>query len=546
MNPSTALARVLVDELARCGVRHAVLCPGSRNAPLSFALHDAAAANRLALHVRIDERSAAFLALGLALRGGEPVPVVCTSGTAVANLHPAVLEAHHAGVPLLALTADRPPELVGTGANQTVAQSGIFAGAVRAAPVLSAPQRAGGQQGRWRSTVDRVVAAARGTLGGRPGPVHLDVPLPEPLVPGPVPDWPESLAGRDGGAAWTTVPAQQARREAVVEIDLSQPTVAVAGHGSPPAPAGVPLVAEPGTACWPDALAAGPWLLGAPGMPRPEQVLVLGRPTLHRAVARLLAAPDVAVTVVSEDPQWTDVAGTAVAAGTAVRVTGSPDRDWYEAWRAADARAASAVASTLDGTTGLDVARQLVAALPGGALLVIGSSNPIRDVALAAVPRTGLTVLANRGVAGIDGTVATAIGAALAHGAPSYALLGDLTLLHDANALLLGPAEARPDLTIVVANDDGGGIFGLLEQGDPRHAAAFERVFGTPHGTDLAALCAAHHVPHEAVTVDSLAGTLAPQPGLRVLEVRTERSRLRELHARIREAVAGSWSAAQR
>jgi 2-succinyl-5-enolpyruvyl-6-hydroxy-3-cyclohexene-1-carboxylate synthase len=281
-------------------------------------------------------------------------------------------------------------------------------------------------------------------------------------------------------------------------------------------------------------------------MPRPEQVLVLGRPTLHRAVARLLAAPDVAVTVVSEGPQWTDVAGTAVAAGTALRATGTPDRDWYEAWRAADATAASAVASTLDGATGLDVARQLVAALPGGALLVIGSSNPIRDVALAAVPRTGLTVLANRGVAGIDGTVATAIGAALAHGAPSYALLGDLTLLHDANALLLGPADARPDLTIVVANDDGGGIFGLLEQGDPQHAAAFERVFGTPHGTDLAALCAAHHVPHAAVTVDALAGALAPRPGLRVLEVRTERSGLRELHARVREAVAGSWSAAQR
>ncbi len=554
MNPSTALARVLVDELVRCGVRHAVLCPGSRNAPLSFALHDAAAENRLALHVRIDERSAAFLALGLALRGGEPVPVVCTSGTAVANLHPAVLEAHHAGVPLLALTADRPPELVGTGANQTVAQPGIFAGAVRAAPALSVPQRGGGQQGRWRSTVDRVVAAARGTLGGRPGPGHLDVPLPEPLVPEPAPDWPEPLDGRDGGAAWTTLPAPATlpathRPGAAVEVDLSRPTVAVAGHGAPPAPAGVPLVAEPTAQPWPGALAAGPWLLGAPGMPRPEQVLVLGRPTLHRAVAQLLADPDVAVTVVSEDPQWTDVAGTAVAVGTAVRATGTPDRDWYEAWRAADAAAASAVKSTVDhaaGTTGLDVARQLVAALPGGALLVIGSSNPIRDVALAAVPRTGLTVLANRGVAGIDGTVATAIGAALAHGAPSYALLGDLTLLHDANALLLGPAEARPDLTIVVANDDGGGIFGLLEQGDPQHAATFERVFGTPHGTDLAALCAAYHVPHAAVTVDALEGALTPQPGLRVLEVRTQRSGLRELHARIREAVAGSWNAAQR
>ncbi|MPZ64808.1 MAG: 2-succinyl-5-enolpyruvyl-6-hydroxy-3-cyclohexene-1-carboxylic-acid synthase [Pseudonocardiaceae bacterium] len=546
MNPSTALAQVLVDELLRCGVRHVVLCPGSRNAPLAFALHDAAAAGRVALHVRIDERSAAFLALGLALRGGAPVPVVCTSGTAVANLHPAVLEADHAGVPLLALTADRPPELVGTGANQTVAQPGIFGGAVRAAPVLGVPQRCSGQQAHWRSTVDRAMAAARGALGGRPGPVHLDVPLREPLVPEPEPDWPEPLDGRRGGAAWTALPAPPSQPVAAVELDLSRRTVAVAGHGAPAAPDGIPLVAEPTTGCWPDALGAGPWLLGAPGLPRPEQVLVLGRPTLHRSVGRLLAGPDVAVTVVSEDPQWTDVAGSAVATGTALRTTGIPDRDWHRAWTTADATAAKAVASTLDGTSGLDVARQVVAAIPDGSLLMIGSSNPIRDVALAAVPRPGLTVLANRGVSGIDGTVATALGAALAHDAPCYALLGDLTFLHDANGLLLGPAEARPDLTIVVANDDGGGIFALLEQGEPEHGAAFERVFGTPHGTDLAALCAAHRVPHDSVTVEALAGALAPQPGLRVLEVRTARSGLRALHARIREAVSGSWSAAPR
>src|SRR3712207_438460 len=163
-------------------MQHAVLCPGSRNAPLSFALHAAEHAGRLTLHVRIDERSAAFLALGLALRSGHPVPVVCTSGTAAANLHPAVLEAHHAGIPLLAVTADRPAELVGTGANQTVQQVGLFGAAVRAAPLLAAPSDHG-QQAHWRSTVDRAVAAARGALGGGSGPVHLNVPLREPLVP---------------------------------------------------------------------------------------------------------------------------------------------------------------------------------------------------------------------------------------------------------------------------------------------------------------------------------------------------------------------------
>ncbi|MGH3866539.1 MAG: 2-succinyl-5-enolpyruvyl-6-hydroxy-3-cyclohexene-1-carboxylic-acid synthase [Pseudonocardiaceae bacterium] len=552
MNPSTALATVLVDELVRCGVRHAVLCPGSRNAPLSFAVHAAERTGRLSLHVRIDERSAAFLALGLALRSGLPVPVVCTSGTAAANLHPAVLEAHHAGIPLLAVTADRPLELVGTGANQTVRQAGLFGVAVRAAPFLAAPSDCGrqehrGQQAHWRSTVDRAVAAALGALGGGPGPVHLNVPFPEPLMPGDVPGAPSdspALRGRPGDLPWTVVPAAAPVR-AEVELDLGRRTLVVAGHGAPAAPPGLPLVAEPTAPDWPDGLAAGPWLLGSPVLERlrPEQVLVLGRPTLHRPVQQLLADPTVAVTVLTECPEWTDVAGTAVAVGTALRCTGSPDPQWLQRWRRADARAAAAVRATVRGhprATGLEVARQLVAALPAGALLVLGSSNPIRDVSLAAQPRRGLTVLANRGVAGIDGAIATATGAALAHNGPSYALVGDLTFLHDANGLLAGPDEARPDLTVVVANDDGGGIFGLLEQGAPEYADAFERVFGTPHGTDLAALCAAHHVPHVLAPnlASDLAPVLTPARGLRVVEVRTERTGLRALHNRIRTAVA--------
>ncbi|MGI9062499.1 MAG: 2-succinyl-5-enolpyruvyl-6-hydroxy-3-cyclohexene-1-carboxylic-acid synthase, partial [Pseudonocardiaceae bacterium] len=548
MNPSTALATVLVDELVRCGVRDAVLCPGSRNAPLSLALHDADAAGRLRLHVRIDERTAAFLALGLALASARPVPVVCTSGTAVANLHPAILEASHAGVPLLAVTADRPGELIGTGANQTVQQRGIFGDAVRDARVLVTP----GQQARWRTTVDRAVAAARGALGGWPGPVHVDVPLAEPLLPGEGVTWPEPLAGRAAGRPWTTV-AVADRPAALVEVDLRRPTLVVAGHGAGPAPAGVPVVAEPTAGCWPDALTAGPWLLGdgAPGDSalRTEQVVVLGRPTLHRPVTRLLADPAMEVTVVAADPQWTDVTGNACAVGTVLRTVGHSDPEWTASWQQADQAVTSAVSATLDGysgVTGLHVARDTVAALPAGALLLIGSSNPIRDVALAARPRRGLTVLANRGVAGIDGTVSTAAGAALAHGAlthggPAYALLGDLTFLHDATGLVLGPAEPRPDLTVVVANDDGGGIFGLLEQGGAEHAAAFERVFGTPHGTDLAALCAAHRVPHECVELAGLPAALAARPGLRVVEVRTERSGLRALHARLRAAVAQGW-----
>ncbi|MGH3911436.1 MAG: 2-succinyl-5-enolpyruvyl-6-hydroxy-3-cyclohexene-1-carboxylic-acid synthase, partial [Pseudonocardiaceae bacterium] len=477
-----------------------------------------------------------------------PVPVVCTSGTAAANLHPAVLEAHHAGVPLLAVTADRPVELVGTGANQTVQQAGLFAGAVRAAPSLAVPERRAGQQARWRSTVDRAVAATRGALGGDPGPVHLNVPLREPLVPEADPDWPESLTGRPGDAAWTTVPTTAPARTEV-ELDLSRPTLVIAGHGAGPAPAGLPLIAEPTAPCWPDALAAGPWLVGSPVLEqlRPEQVLMLGRPTLHRQVQQLLADPAVARTVLTDRPEWTDVAGNAVAAGTALRLSGAPDPGWLQRWRRADTVAADAVRSTVqghEGATGLGVARLVVRALPAGALLLLGSSNPIRDMSLAARPRCGLTVLSNRGVAGIDGVVSTAIGAALAHDGPGYALIGDLTFLHDVNGLLAGPADARPDLTVVVANDEGGGIFGLLEQGAAEHAGAFERVFGTPHGTDLATLCAAYRVPHDLVQAVDLADALSGGGGLRVLEVRTQRAGLRALHERIRSAVAAALSPA--
>ncbi|MDQ3764645.1 MAG: thiamine pyrophosphate-dependent enzyme, partial [Actinomycetota bacterium] len=384
--------------------------------------------------------------------------------------------------------------------------------------------------------------------GGRPGPVHLNVPLREPLVPGLPSDPPggpdgwEALEGRPTNAPWTVVPTGSPVR-AEVEVNLDRHTLVIAGHDAPTGPPGLPVVAEPTAPDWSNALVAGPWLLGSPLLKdlQPQQVLVLGRPTLHRPVQRLLADPTIAVTVLTNHPEWTDVAGTAVAVGTALRCIGSPDPGWLQRWQQADARAAAAVRCIVQGhpqATGLRVAQLLVAALPAGALLLLGSSNPIRDVSLAARPRHGLTVLANRGVAGIDGAIATATGASLVHGGPGYALIGDLTFLHDSNGLLAGPNEVRPDLTVVVSNDDGGGIFGLLEQGAPGYAHSFERVFGTPQGTDLAALCAAHHVPHVRVPADELADALTPARGVRVVEVRTTRTGLRALHNRIQTAVA--------
>jgi 2-succinyl-5-enolpyruvyl-6-hydroxy-3-cyclohexene-1-carboxylate synthase len=580
---------VLVDELVRCGVLDAVLCPGSRNSPLSFALFEADAAGRLRLHVRIDERGAGFLALGVAAYSNRPVAVFCTSGTAAANLHPAVLEADHAGVPLLMVTADRPAELVGTGASQTISQAGLYGSASRMSITLGVAERRAGQNAWWRSTVCRAVAAA---TGDPPGPVQLDVPLREPLVPdvGPDQSWPEPLLGRAGGQRWTAWSApDRAETSAGAEApagadmvaraempagaeapagadvlarggvgarsgspgwELAPRTLVIAGYGAGPVPdwlAALPRVAEPGSPLWGGSLAAGPWLLGAlDQMLRPEHVVVVGRPTLHRSVQRLLADPAVRVTVLSHRPQWTDVAGTAhtVHRCAPSELAVDVDQSWADWLRAADAAAAKAVRAGLGRVawpTGPAVARDVVAELPAGALLVLGSSNPVRDVAIAAQPRADLVVRANRGVAGIDGTVSTAIGAALAHRGPSYALLGDLTFLHDSTGLVIGPQEPRPDLTIIVLNDDGGGIFALLEQGAPEHASAFERIFGTPHGVDLAALCAATRTPYTlAGTQAELARALRPARGVRVVEVRADRGGLRELHADLRAAVAES------
>jgi 2-succinyl-5-enolpyruvyl-6-hydroxy-3-cyclohexene-1-carboxylate synthase len=554
VNPSSVQARVVVDEWVRGGVREVVACPGSRNAPLLLALHAADAEGRLRLHVRIDERSAGFLAVGLALRSGRPVPVVVTSGTAVANLHPAVLEASHAGVPLVVASADRPLELVGTGANQTVDQVGLFGGAVRATVVLPlAEDRARAADG-WRAAVCRALDHAAGTSTGDPGPVQLDLPMREPLVPddgdeGGLPAW---AAGRPDGTPWTSV-APRVPRVGTLDLAAPVPTLVVAGHGATAPdglPAGVPVVAEPTSSLWGRGLRAGTRLLDAalagtaPEL-LPERVVVLGRPTLHRPVSRLLSDPRVEVVVVpaatadgAARPGWTDVAASAVHVGAL-----SPPPAWGvdpaygERVRAADRRVADALDAAAEAGTGPALAATVVAALPAGALLVVGSSSPVRDVALAARPRGDITVLSARGVSGIDGAVSFATGAALAHAAPAYALLGDLTFLHDAGGLLVGEDEPRPELVVVVANDDGGSVFATLEQGASEHAAAFERVFAVPHGTDLAALCRAHHVEHTAPSdAAGLAAALEPtgRPGVRVVEVAVDRADRRGLADRQR------------
>jgi len=552
VNPSTAQARVVVDELIRGGVRDVVLCPGSRNAPLAFALHDADRAGRIRLHVRIDERTAGYLAIGLAVAERAPVCVAMTSGTAVANLGPAVIEANYARVPLVVLSANRPYELLGTGANQTFEQMGYFGTQVRANISLGlaedSPEKMDALNAQWRSATCRVLVAATGSRTANAGPVQFDIPLREPLVPDTNVD-PATARyapeGRPGGKPWTYTPP--VTFDQPLDIDLTPDTVVIAGHGAGVHPnlAKLPTVAEPTAPP-----AQNPLHPFALRLVHPQQVIMLGRPTLHRPVSSLLADPSVPVYALTTGPRWPDVSGNSQATGTRAVTTGEPNPAWLRRCAEVNRHAVEAVRSQLEAhplTTGLHVAAAVADAVRPGDQLVLGASNPVRDAALVGLDAHDIKVRSNRGVAGIDGTVSTAIGAALAHereaggGKPSrtIALIGDLTFVHDSSGLLIGPTEPTPrNLTIVVSNDNGGGIFELLEQGDPRFSDVSSRIFGTPHDVDVGALCRAYHVESRQIEADGLVDALnEPFEGMRVLEVKADRSSLRALHASIKAAL---------
>jgi 2-succinyl-5-enolpyruvyl-6-hydroxy-3-cyclohexene-1-carboxylate synthase len=555
-NASTAVATALVDELVRCGVRDLVLAPGSRSAALAFAAH---VQDGLRLHTRIDERSAGFLALGIARTGRRPVVVVTTSGTAVANLHPAVLEASHAGVPLVLLTADRPARLRGTNANQTTDQARIFGTAVRDQADLPAAHPGSGEvEGRqvasWRAVAARAAATARGRLGARPGPVHLNVQFEDPLTPGTGDGWGIALDGRLEHEPWMLPgPVLGAEPE---ELDPLPRTVVVAGDDAgPPArvlaeAAGWPLLAEPTSGSRTgDAVVRTYRLLLADDdlAGRVQRVVVFGHPTLSRPVNRLLARDDVEVVAVTGPSGWSDPGLHVSRVVHAVSTLPAPPDVWTEEWRTRDAELSRRLDGLLAAQATLtphQVAGAVSAALPPGGLLFVGASNPVRDLDLMVAPYAvgdRRMVVGNRGVAGIDGTVSSAVGAALGrpHSTRCLALLGDVTFLHDSNGLVLGPEEERPDLTLVVVNDDGGSIFASLEQGAERHAASYDRLFGTPHRVDLASLCAATRTPHWRV--DSLAELRhaldSPAGGIEVVEAVVRRDNRRDLDAQIRALV---------
>lgn len=551
-----AAARIAVGVLIDGGVQHVVVSPGSRSAPMAYALAEASAEGRMELLVRIDERSAGFTALGLALSTGSPAAVLTTSGTAVGNLLPAVMEANHAAVPLVVLSADRPEELRGTGANQTTVQPDLFGEQVR----FAADVPAGSDPGR---AIRTGLSAATGAFPELPpGPVQLNLAFRDPLVPSPeeaLPPAAERQRYRIG-----TEPLVMNLPPASAGLPERR-TVVLAGHDAGPVAEafarahGLPLLAEPSSNARFGPNAVGPYRLllehFGPGTTMPiERVVLFGRPTLSRPVAALLARAEVPSALYQPVPvAWFEpgrrtelplenLADLAEFAGR-----GTPE--WLDTWLLAGSAAQHALDGILSenaAATGPSVG-SLVWKHSRGQLL-LGSSNGIRDVDLAGLPapEPAATVYANRGLAGIDGTISTATGIALGGRQDTTVLLGDVTFLHDAGGLFLGSGEEQPQLRIVVLNDSGGAIFDLLEHGAVRQAGTYgdavERLFGTPHSVDLSALAAAYGVGHSVVgTTAGLGEALArPIEGRTIVEVRTDRHGLRALHARIREAVAAA------
>jgi 2-succinyl-5-enolpyruvyl-6-hydroxy-3-cyclohexene-1-carboxylate synthase len=551
-----ACATALVDALVEAGVAHACLSPGSRSTPLALAC---ARDDRVTVHVHLDERSSAFFALGLAKSLGTPVAVACTSGTAAAELFPAVVEASQSRIPLILLTADRPPRLRGTGANQTIDQVELFGRYARAyaeLPLPSEPVAA--------ARIHEILAEALAAAVRPKGPVHINVPFDEPLLP----------AG-DPVEIDHSIPAQVRRSSAPERHpDTRALAAAITGSrgvfvlgGDPGSDAGAadtpllqqrwPFVAEPNSQ-WRlpgQALAAGQALADSTnwlGGHRPEVVVQLGATPTTRATQSLLAAAERVIVVDARhlDPDPDGRATMRIHADPGEleipRIEEAP-QEWLDDWRLADTLARRIIDDHLDRSEApaeLQVARDVAAAVPSGGTLFVGNSLPIRDLDYAMAPRNGLRVLANRGASGIDGLVSTAMGIAASGRGPTVALLGDLSFLHDAGALLWN-GRRGPNLTVVVPNNGGGQIFASLGQRalPPDELTA---LFTTPHGVDLGALCVAAGAGHSRVEeawafAPALEHAIASD-GVQVVEVMTDPERSRAQRVQIQDAVDAALS----
>jgi 2-succinyl-5-enolpyruvyl-6-hydroxy-3-cyclohexene-1-carboxylate synthase len=480
INPSTLLARVIVRQIIEAGVKDVVISPGSRNAPLSMAFHQASTKGLINLHVRIDERTAAFFALGIAKASGRPVPIVCTSGTAVANYHPAVLEASHTNIPLLVLTADRPASLRKTGANQTTEQARIFGKAVR----------------YFADVSGSVYPMELPFASLQSGPVHLNIQFEEPLVGDKSDNWLNDLE--------ITAPKVFDRKTPGTFYTKSTRGVLVIGHdrGGLSAEAvrnfadelGWPVIAED-PLTFKNAISHASVFLTSKTIAEdlaPDTVVVIGRTTLSRSINGFIKMARKEIVI---DPRMATVDTDRLADQKftqlpAVEVQPA-DAEYAEKWKKYSLRAQKMVADISTWSEQL-IAREIAAGVPTGTSLFISSSRPIRDLEDFAVARDGVETFANRGLAGIDGNISTALGIA-SQRKETIAVLGDLGFLHDLTGLIHNEAI---NLKIFVINNDGGGIFSTLSQ---RGVDGFEEVFGTPHGLDPASIAASMGIASQTI-----------------------------------------------
>ncbi len=483
-SPAQAFAAQLLAALAKAGIRNFFLAPGARSQALAIAAGQLADAGKIDLHVRLDERSLGFTALGSALASGEPSVLITTSGTAVANLHPAVLEAHHSGVPLILLTADRPHELRGVGANQTTNQINIFNDAVRECVDVPAPN---GNDGEPREAVQlamNAISVSMGYDGDQPGPVQLNLAFREPLSAttpnaaelNPIIELPDIFEPHP--------------EFAVLAAELPTVVVAGAGAGSDAVELaeafGWPLLAEPssGARHGANAIIGYRRILESHELAKEiRRVIIFGKPTLGRAVIRLLFNENVEVVVVrSKVMGHFDVSRRASIVVDEISIDSDVDFEWLERWRMVDSELATAPSDNLDRRSLVDAVWE---ATNGPDQLLLGASRLIRE-ADAWAPAKLLNIYSNRGLAGIDGTVATANGLALIEReGTTRALIGDLTLFHDASSLAIDPIDGELNIQIVVGNDAGGTIFAGLEMAEALDAKTFERLFTTPQQIDI-------------------------------------------------------------
>ena len=475
MSFSTKLARQIVRQLIELGIEDAVLSPGSRNAPLSLALYQAEERGLIRLHVRIDERGAAFFALGIAKATGKYVPVICTSGTAVANYYPATLEAYHSATNLLLITADRPAKLRRTGANQTTLQNQIFGEFVRHSIDTSSP-------------IDLTA------LLSDSGPVHINLQFEEPLLPEDDQDWLSGIHAH--------VPKPAPLPNSNIETSTSK-NIVIVGHDRAGFGEGeieelaralhAPIISEDPLR-FKDAIAHSPILLSDERVRnklKPELAVIIGRTTLSRSTNSYIELAERTVVI---DPRKIDTARTAseiLHSIPKVKISSNLDENWWESWRNFESLAKQALEDYPVWSEGA-LASIVAADLENDSALFVASSRPIRDLEAFATPRADLVTYANRGLAGIDGNISTAMGIATHHD-ETYAILGDLAFLHDISALA---NPIKDVLTIIVVDNNGGGIFSTLPQ---RGANGFEKVFGTPHNQDLAKIVGGFGISFDVV-----------------------------------------------